>query len=224
MRSILSVRAFAIQAAAVALAITVVGCGGPPPTTEVDSAKAAVDKAVSGGAGQYAAGSLKAAEDARAALDAELKAQDSKWMKSYDKTKDLAAAATSAGNKAAADALAGKEKADGLVAKQRVEAARAKAKAAAVKVGGQVKSPTKIKDVTPVYPQIAKSARVSGAVVIEATIGADGKVIDTRIVRSVPLLDEAAVDAVRQWEYTPALLNGAPVPVLLTVTVNFARS
>jgi len=223
MRGILRVRAFAIQAAALGLTITVVGCGGPLPTAEVDSAKAAVDKAASSGAGQYAADSLKAAEDARAALDAELKAQDSKWMKSYDKTKELATAVTAAGNRAAADALAGKEKADALAAKQRAEAARAKAKAAAVKVGGLVKSPTKIKDVTPVYPQIAKSARVSGAVVIEATIGADGKVIDTRVVRSVPLLDEAAVDAVRQWEYTPALLNGAPVPVLMTVTVNFAR-
>ena len=223
MRSILRDRAFAIRAAAVGLAITVVACGGSPPTADVDSARAAVDKAASDGAGRYAADSLKAAEDARAALNAELKAQDDKWIKSYDKTKELAAAATAAGNKAASDALAGKEKADAVAAKQRVEAARAKAKAAAVKVGGNVRSPTKVKDVAPVYPQIAKSARVSGAVVIEATIGADGKVVDTKVVHSVPLLDEAAVDAVRQWEYTPALLNGAPVPVLMTVTVNFAR-
>lgn len=223
MRVILNVRALRIQATALGLAITVIGCGGSPPTAEVDSAKAAVDKAASGGAGQYAADSLKAAEDARAALDAELKAQDSKWMKSYDKTKDLAAAAKAAGDKAAADALAGKEKADALAAKERAEAARAKAMAAAVKVGGQIKPPTKIKDVAPVYPEIAKAARVSGAVVIEATIGSDGKVIDTKVVRSIPLLDQAAVDAVRQWEYTPTLLNGAPVPVLMTVTINFAR-
>ena len=223
MRVVLNVRVLKIQAAALGLAITVIGCGGPPPTAEVDSAKVAVDKAASGGAGQYAADSLKAAEDARVALDAELKAQDSKWMKSYHKTKDLAAAAKAAGDKAAADALAGKEKADALAAKERAAAARAKARAAAVKVGGGIKPPTKIKDVTPVYPEIAKSARVSGAVVIEATIGADGKVIDTKVVRSIPLLDQAAVDAVQQWEYTPALLNGAPVPVLMTVTINFAR-
>jgi TonB family protein len=223
MRGILRVRAIALQAAGLGLAIAVVGCGGPPPTAEVDSAKAAVDKATSDGAGRYAADSLKAADDARAALDAELKAQDSKWIKSYDKTRELAAAATAAGDKAAADALAGKKKADALAATQRAEAARAKAKATAVKVGGQVKSPTKVKDVAPVYPEIAKSARVSGAVVIEATIGTDGKVVDTKVVRSIPLLDEAAVGAVRQWEYTPALLNGAPVPVLMTVTVNFAR-
>jgi hypothetical protein len=73
MRSILRLRAFAIQAVAVGLAITVVGCGGPPPTAEVDSAKAAIDKATSDGAGRYAADSLKAADDARAALDAEPK-------------------------------------------------------------------------------------------------------------------------------------------------------
>jgi TonB family protein len=223
MRVILNVRVLKIQAAALGLAISVIGCGAPPPTAEVDSAKAAVDKAASGGAGQYAADSLKAAEDARVALEAELKAQDSKWMKSYDKTKDLAAAVKAAGDKAAADALAGKEKADALAAKERAEAARAKARAAAVKVGGRIKPPTKVKDVTPVYPEIAKAARVSGAVVIEATIGADGKVIDTKVVRSIPLLDQAAVDAVRQWEYTPPLLNGAPVPVLMTVTINFAR-
>jgi TonB family protein len=223
MRVISSLRTLKFQAAALGLAITAIGCGGSPPTPDVDSARAAVDKAASAGAGQYAADSLKAAEGARAALDAELKAQDSNWMKSYDKTKDLAAAAKAAGDKASADALAGKEKADALAAKQRTEAARAKAKAAAVKVGGRIKPPTKIKDVQPLYPEIAKSAHISGAVVIEATIGADGKVIDTKVVRSIPLLDQAAVDAVRQWEYTPTLLNDAPVPVLMTVTINFAR-
>jgi len=72
-----------------------------------------------------------------------------------------------------------------------------------------------------VYPAIARSARVAGAVTIEATIGEDGKVIDAKVVRSVPLLDQAALDAVRQWEYMPSLLNGVPVPVLVTVTINF---
>jgi protein TonB len=70
---------------------------------------------------------------------------------------------------------------------------------------------------------MAQSARVSGVVTIEATIGPDGKVIDAKVVRSVPLLDQAALDAVRQWEYTPTLLNGVPVPVLITVTINFTR-
>ena len=62
-----------------------------------------------------------------------------------------------------------------------------------------------------------------GVVTIEATIGPDGKVIDAKVVRSVPLLDQAALDAVRQWEYTPTLLNGVPVPVVVTVTINFTR-
>ena len=208
---------------ALGLAITVTGCQSPP-SADVDAAKAAVDKAATDRAGQYAAESLKAAEDARAALDVELKAQEDKWFKSYDKTKELAAAAKATGDKAAADAVAGKEKAEAVAAKAKTDAAaRAKAKLAAVRIGGQIKAPTKIKDVKPVYPAIARSARVAGVVTIEATIGPDGKVIDATVVRSIPLLDQAALDAVRQWEYTPTLLNGVPVPILVTVTVNFTR-
>ena len=56
---------------------------------------------------------------------------------------------------------------------------------------------------------------------MEATIGATGNVTAVNVLRSVPLLDEAAVNAVRQWVYTPTLLNGVPVPVIMTVTVNF---
>jgi protein TonB len=216
MRAIVRFRAIALG-----LAITVTGCASPP-NADVDAAKAALDKAASERAGQYAAESLKAAQDARATLDAELKAQEGKWFKSYAKTKELAVAAKAAGDKAAADAVAGKEKADAIAAKAKADAAaRAKAKAAAVRIGGQIKAPTKIKDVKPVYPAIAKSARVAGVVMIEATIGPDGKVIDAKVVRSIPLLDQAALDAVRQWEYTPTLLNGVPVPVLVTVTINF---
>jgi TonB family protein len=208
-------------AIALALSITAVGCAAPP-SADVDAAKAAVDKAVTGGAGQYAAEALKAAEDARAALDAELLAQDGKWFKSYDKARELAAAAKAAGDKAAADAVAAKEKTDAAAAKERADAeAREKAKAAAIRVGGKVRPPTKIKDVTPVYPAAAKTAKVAGVVIIEATIGADGKVIDAKVLRSVPMLDQAALDAVRQWEYKPSLLNGAPVPVVMTVTINF---
>ena len=205
------------------LAITVTGCGSPP-NQDVDAARAAVDRAAADRAGQYAAGSLKVAQDARAALDAELKAQEGKWFKSYDKTKELAVAAKAAGDKAAADALAGKEKAEAVAAKEKADAAaRAKARVAPLRIGGKIHAPTKIKDVKPVYPAIAQSARVAGAVTIEATIGPDGKVIDAKVVRSIPMLDQAALDAVRQWEYTPTLLNGVPVPVLVTVTINFRR-
>jgi TonB family protein len=211
------------RAIALGLAITVTGCASPP-NADVDAAKAALDRAVTDRGGQYAAESLKAAQDARSALDAELKAQEGKWVKSYDKTRELAVAAKAAGDKAAADAVAGKEKADAVAAKEKADAAaRAKARMAAVRPGGRIMEPKKIKDVQPVYPAIAQSARVSGVVTIEATIGADGKVVDAKVVRSVPLLDQAALDAVRQWEYLPTMLNGVPVPVLVTVTINFTR-
>jgi protein TonB len=90
-----------------------------------------------------------------------------------------------------------------------------------VRVGGGVRTPIKTRDVSPVYPALAQAARVQGIVIIEATIGADGRVINARILRSVQLLDQAALDAVRQWEFTPTLLNGVPVPVIMTVTVHF---
>ena len=92
---------------------------------------------------------------------------------------------------------------------------------APVRVGGSIKQPTKVRDVRPVYPPIAQSARVSGMVIIEATIGADGRVKDAKVLRSSPLLDQAALDAVKQWQFTPTLLNNVPVPVIMTVTVNF---
>ena len=73
----------------------------------------------------------------------------------------------------------------------------------------------------PVYPSIAQSARVQGVVIIEATIGPNGSVTDAKVLRSIPLLDAAALDAVRQWQFTPTTLNGQAVPVIMTVTVNF---
>jgi protein TonB len=93
-----------------------------------------------------------------------------------------------------------------------------------VRVGGSIKPPVKTKDVRPTYPPIAQSARVQGVVIIEATIGPSGKVQDARVLRSIPLLDMSALDAVRQWEFTPTLLNGVPVPVIMTVTVQFTLS
>jgi TonB family protein len=92
---------------------------------------------------------------------------------------------------------------------------------APVRVGGNIPVPTKIRDVKPVYPPEAEAARVQGVVILEATIGADGGVVDAKVLRSIPLLDQAAMDAVRQWRFTPTRLNGQPVPVILTLTVNF---
>jgi protein TonB len=89
-------------------------------------------------------------------------------------------------------------------------------------VGGVIKRPLKVRDATPTYPPIARTAHVEGIVIIEATIGPDGKVQDARVIRSAnPLLNTAALDAVRQWEYTPTLLNGIPVAIVMTVTVDF---
>ena len=87
--------------------------------------------------------------------------------------------------------------------------------------GGVIKYPAKVHHVPPVYPRIAQDAKVSGMVILEAIIGVDGRVQDVRVLRSKALLDQAAIDAVRQWRFTPTLLNGVPVPVILTVTVNF---
>jgi protein TonB len=78
-----------------------------------------------------------------------------------------------------------------------------------------------VHDVAPIYPPPAQAARIQGPVIIEATIGTDGRVQSARVLRALPFLDEAALTAVRQWVYTPTLLNGLPVPVIMTVTVMF---
>lgn len=94
----------------------------------------------------------------------------------------------------------------------------------AVRVGGQIKEPKKLKNITPVYPDIAKQARVQGVVILECTISPQGRVTDVKVLRGIPLLDASAIEAVKQWVYTPTLLNGVPVPVIMTVTVNFKIS
>ena len=93
---------------------------------------------------------------------------------------------------------------------------------APVRVGGNIKVPTKIKNVPPVYPPVAQDAGVQGVVIIEAVIGTTGSVQSAKILRSIPLLDEAALEAVKQWEFTPTTMNGQVVPVVMTVTVNFS--
>ena len=82
-------------------------------------------------------------------------------------------------------------------------------------------APTKVRHVPPVYPAAARRMRAQGVVILEAVIGTTGDVETVRVIRSVPLLDDAAIAAVRQWRYTPTLLNDVPVPVVMSVTVNF---
>lgn len=92
---------------------------------------------------------------------------------------------------------------------------------APVRPGGNIREPKKVFDVAPVYPSIAAGARIEGMVILEAVINERGGVERVKVLRSVALLDAAAIDAVEQWRYTPTLLNGTPVPVLMTITINF---
>jgi protein TonB len=90
-----------------------------------------------------------------------------------------------------------------------------------VRPGGDIREPQKIRHVAPVYPQIAMSAGVQGIVILEAIISETGTIENLRVLRSHALLESAAVEAVKQWRYTPTRLNGVPVPIIMTVTVNF---
>jgi protein TonB len=90
-----------------------------------------------------------------------------------------------------------------------------------LRVGGNVQESRLIRKVEPVYPELAKRARVSGIVMLEVNVDEEGNVANVRVIRGHPLLDQAAIDAVKQWKYSPTLLNGEPVPVIATVTVIF---
>jgi protein TonB len=96
------------------------------------------------------------------------------------------------------------------------------APAAPVRVGGEISAPRLVHRVDPEYPLFAQSAQIQGIVILEATVDRSGAVIDTKVVRSHSVLDEAAVDAVRQWRYEPLRLNGQATPFVLTVTVSFS--
>lgn len=86
---------------------------------------------------------------------------------------------------------------------------------------GEVKPPKLVRRVEPVYPEIARQIHGQGVVILEATTDIYGRVINVRVLRSVQFLDEAAIEAVRQWVYEPLLVNGRPRPVTFTVTVRF---
>jgi protein TonB len=91
-----------------------------------------------------------------------------------------------------------------------------------LKVGGPVKPPTKVVDVKPEYPDAARAAGISGVVLLEIVIGEGGSVIETGVIRSIPELDQAAIDPVSQWEFEPTVLNGERVEVEMVVTINFS--
>jgi protein TonB len=85
-----------------------------------------------------------------------------------------------------------------------------------------VQPPRRLVNVEPDYPPTARAARREGIVLLEVVINAAGAVESVQVLRGVPLLDGAAADAVRQWRFAPATLNGQPVPVVMTVTVTFS--
>lgn len=90
-----------------------------------------------------------------------------------------------------------------------------------VRVGSGIRTPVKLVHVDAITPPGAQAAGVRGMVVLEVMIAADGSVTDAKVLRSIALLDAAAVAVVKQWKYSPTLLNGGPVPIIITVTVNF---
>lgn len=91
--------------------------------------------------------------------------------------------------------------------------------------GGEIERPERVHYVDPLYPEIARKARIDGTVILEAIIAKDGSVKDLKVLKSLPFqLTESALDAVKQWRYTVSTLNGKPVEVKMTVTVIFNLS
>ena len=90
-----------------------------------------------------------------------------------------------------------------------------------VRAIGEVQAPRLKRRVEPIYPEIAREARKEGIVILEATTDVYGRVQSVRVLRSEPLLDEAAIEAVRQWVYEPMIINGRPRAVTFTVTIIF---
>jgi len=89
-------------------------------------------------------------------------------------------------------------------------------------VGGNITEPQKLSGPNPLYPEAARRARIQGVVVLECTIGKDGRVQRVKVLRGLPLgLTESAEDAVRKWRFQASTLNGKPVEVLYILTVRF---
>jgi TonB family protein len=90
-----------------------------------------------------------------------------------------------------------------------------------VRAGSSLRQPRPLVQVDPEVPAAARQAGIQGVVILEVAIDAEGRVTDAKVLRSIPMLDQAALDAVRQWRYEPTLLNGKPVPVVITVAMPF---
>ncbi|HYL69311.1 MAG TPA: energy transducer TonB [Candidatus Limnocylindria bacterium] len=97
-----------------------------------------------------------------------------------------------------------------------------KAAPSRIRVGGNVQAASLVRKVDPIYPPIAKTAHISGTVVLHAIIGKDGSVQNLEYVSGPPLLMKSALDAIKQWRYKPTMLNGEPVEVDTTISVVFS--
>ena len=93
-----------------------------------------------------------------------------------------------------------------------------------IRVGGNVISAMAISRPRPIYPPLARQARIQGTVRLEAEISKMGTIESLKVISGHPLLVQSALDAVRQWRYKPTILNGEPVPVATTIDVNFTLS
>jgi periplasmic protein TonB len=91
-----------------------------------------------------------------------------------------------------------------------------------LRVGGNVQAARIINRIQPIYPPLARQTRISGTVRLHAIIGKDGTIQSLEVMSGHPLLQQAALDAVRQWRYQPTLLNGEPVDVDTTIDVIFS--
>jgi TonB family protein len=110
---------------------------------------------------------------------------------------------------------------DEIAALRAVPAVQACDGRAPVRVGGTIQAPQRTNEVRAAYPAEALDQKIEGVSVIEVVIDCTGAVSDAQVLRGNPVLNAAALDAVRQWRYRPTLLNGVPVPVVMTVTVSF---
>lgn len=92
----------------------------------------------------------------------------------------------------------------------------------AMQISGNIAPPVKIHSVRPLYTEEARQARIQGVVILQAVIDTDGKVVNVKILKGLPMgLDQTAIDAVTQWRYKPAVLEGEPVPVYYNITISF---
>lgn len=166
-----------------------------------------------------AAKAQAAAKTAQSATEQELQARVAASPNTIGHHLALAQFYADAGR--SADAQQALTRATELVRRARLGPAAAAGGSSPLRVGGDIAEPRKIVDVKPVYPQAAQDAKVQGVVILEVVIDTTGGIRDAKVLRSLPMLDQAALDAVKQWRFTPTLLNGAPQEVIMTVTMSF---